>query len=337
MNGCDNIFVKIETVKADTFYKFTRSLTGILDFAGSETPSDSDLESMQNIEASSFYTPSWYSYLPEELQTCISIYLPAEIQNLDTAHFSFLAHIGAVLLAIQTGDPLLAAELINRRKEVFANFTPIMLHVLRGIAPEALFAFVYGGFSHDNDFDAIYKANAPIGTGETNTVALLFAAAKEALKPEPTKESAEQMFIRYFAKTKGKFMTLGLVGAINHPWIDGIENLEKIAHKAADKNFTSDISAAGKKIQQIYGNLSVTMQAEPYNPHDHNAIGVHIDDLNAIIKGSKGKCKAGYIRATAASILRKARPQQFAYKAILWRLGKNPDYFENAIILRIKL
>ena len=61
-----------------------------------------------------------------------------------------------------------------------------------------------------------------------------------------------------------------------------------------------------------------------------------IDDLGAVLKGMQTKSKAGYLRATAAAILRKARPNLFAYDSKLWRLGANPDYFENAIVLRIK-
>ena len=87
-----------------------------------------------------------------------------------------------------------------------------------------------------------------------------------------------------------------------------------------------------------FGSLTTKVQAEPYNPHDHNAICVSIDDLDAVVrKGVHSKSKAGYLRATAAAILRKARPNLFAYGSCLWRLGANPDYFENAIVLRIKL
>jgi len=87
-----------------------------------------------------------------------------------------------------------------------------------------------------------------------------------------------------------------------------------------------------------FGSLTTKVQAEPYNPHDHNAISVSIDDLEAsVYKGLNTKSKAGYLRATGAEILRKARPNLFAYGSCLWRLDANPDYFENAIVLRIKL
>ena len=78
------------------------------------------------------------------------------------------------------------------------------------------------------------------------------------------------------------------------------------------------------------------MQAEPYNPHDHNAISVGIDDLEAVLKGVPSKSKAGYLRATGAAILRKARPNLYCYDSSLWRIGGNPDYFENAIVVRIR-
>ena len=63
---------------------------------------------------------------------------------------------------------------------------------------------------------------------------------------------------------------------------------------------------------------------------------VSIEDPGMLFKGTRSKCKAGYLRATAAAILRQARPNLFAYGSSLWRLGANPDYFENAIVMRLK-
>ena len=127
-----------------------------------------------------------------------------------------------------------------------------------------------------------------------------------------------------------------LVGATNHPWVAGIEKFESAAKAAAAFHFFDDSTKVAAKSLAIYDSLTTKVQAEPYNPHDHNAISVSIDDLGAKLKGMQAKSKAGYLRATAAAILRKARPNLFAYDSKLWRLGANPDYFENAIVLRIK-
>jgi hypothetical protein len=262
--------------------------------------------------------------------------MPSDIKNLDASQYSFLLHVGALLLAVQERDGLLVTELLRRRPTVFANFLPLVLHLVKPVAAEALFANVYGGFRGDSGFEQVYKANAPIATGETDVSAILFAAARDVLKPDPSKESPEEMFIRYFRETDSFDFTIGIVGATNHPWVSSIEKFESAAKAAAAFHFFDDSTKVAAKSLAIYDSLSAKVQAEPYNPHDHNAISVSIDDLGAKLKGMRAKSKAGYLRATAAAILRKARPNLFAYDSKLWRLGANPDYFENAIVLRIK-
>ncbi len=331
-------YVEVDTPQNATVYAFTRSVTGILDYARSAPAVEYDFSHMQCVEGSAYFTPSWYTYLPKELQATVNVYLPHDVENLDVGQYSFLLHMGALLLAVQERDGLLVAELLRRRATVFANFLPLVLHLIKPVAAEALFANVYGGFRGDNGFDAIFKKNAPVSTGETDVAAILFAAARDILKPEPGKESPEEMFVRYFKDCESADFTIGIVGAANHPWVAGIEKFESVAKAAAAFHFLEDSSKVGAKSQAVYASLTTRVQAEPYNPHDHNAISVCMDDLESAVynKGVRTTCKAGYLRATAAAILRKARPNLFAYDSKLWRLGANPDYFENAIVLRIK-
>ena len=333
----ETFYVSVKTPKVATIYAFSRSVTGILDYAGEATPTVDDLSQMQCVEGSAYFTPSWYTYLPNELQASVNVYLPSNVENLDVGQYSFLLHVGALLLAVQERDGLLVAELLRRRSMVFANFLPLVLHIVKPVAAEALFAHVYGGFRGDNGFETLYKTNAPISTGETDVSAILFAVARDVLKPEPGKETPEEMFVRYFKECGNADFTIGIVGATNHPWVDCIKKFESVANAAAAFHFLDDSTNVGAKSQAVYGSLTTKVQAEPYNPHDHNAICVSIDDLDAALrKGVHSKSKAGYLRATAAAILRKARPNLFAYGSSLWRLGANPDYFENAIVLRIK-
>lgn len=332
----ETFYVSVKTPKVATIYAFSRSVTGILDYAGEATPTVDDLSQMQCVEGSAYFTPSWYTYLPNELQASVNVYLPSNVENLDVGQYSFLLHVGALLLAVQERDGLLVAELLRRRPTVFANFLPLVLHLVKPVAAEALFANVYGGFRGDSGFEQVYKANAPIATGETDVAAILLAAARDVLKPDPSKESPEEMFVRYFKDCESADFTIGIVGATNHPWVSCIEKFESAAKAAAAFHFFDDSTKVAAKSLAIYDSLTTKVQVEPYNPHDHNAISVSIDDLGAVLKGMQTKSKAGYLRATAAVILRKARPNLFAYDSKLWRLGANPDYFENAIVLRIK-
>lgn len=336
----------VELAKADktSIYAFTRSETGILDFAG-DVPNDyegdaskkyNNPEKMQRIDSSLYFSPSWYTYLSRNLTANISVYIPKNIKNLDTNQYSFLVHIGAILLAIQEKDSLLVAELINRRSSVFGEFLPIMQHILKPIAAEALFAWVYGSFKGAGKFAQIYSSEEPVKTGETDTAAILFSAAKDALKPNPDSETPEKMFARFFAQEIPFDFTIGIVGASNHPWVGNLEAVEGIANNAAIFNFTSKKPSVGTKFQDLFEGLSASVQAEPYNPHDPNAISVSIDDPLAKLKGQPSKSKVGYIRATGASILRKARPNQFTYNATLKRIGGTPTWPDNAIVIQIK-
>lgn len=327
-------YVKIETSRDITVYGFSRSATGILDFVDGASAKDEELSQMQCVDGSAYFTPSWYMFLPKDLQATINVYLPSDVKNLDVGQYSFLLHIGALLLAVDERDGLLVAELLRRRVTVFSSFLPLVLHLIKPVAAEALFAYVYGGFRGDSNFSQIYKANVPIATGETDVSAILLEAAKDALKPNPEKESPEEMFIRYFREKESFDFTIGLVGATNHPWIAGIEKYESVVKAATAFRFFDD-AAVGAKSQEFFESLSTKVQAEPYNPHDHNAISVSIDDLGAKLKGLVSKSKAGYLRATGAAILRKARPNMFAYDSKLWRLGADPSFFENSIVVRI--
>ena len=327
-------YVKIETSRNITVYGFSRSATGILDYVDGASAKDEDLSQMQCVDGSAYFTPSWYMFLPKDLQATINVYLPSDVKNLDVGQYSFLLHIGALLLAVDERDGLLVAELLRRRVTVFSSFLPLVLHLIKPVAAEALFAYVYGGFRGDSNFSQIYKANVPIATGETDVSAILLEAAKDALKPNPEKESPEEMFIRYFREKESFDFTIGLVGATNHPWIAGIEKYESVVKAATAFRFFDD-AAVGSKSQEFFESLATKVQAEPYNPHDHNAISVSIDDLGAKLKGLVSKSKAGYLRATGAAILRKARPNMFAYDSKLWRLGADPSFFENSIVVRI--
>ena len=327
-------YVKIETSRDITVYGFSRSATGILDFVDGASAKDEELSQMQCVDGSAYFTPSWYMFLPKDLQATINVYLPSDVKNLDVGQYSFLLHVGALLLAVDERDGLLVAELLRRRVTVFSSFLPLVLHLIKPVAAEALFAYVYGGFRGDSNFAQIYKTNAPISTGETDVSAILLEAAKDALKPNPEKESPEEMFIRYFREKESFDFTIGLVGATNHPWIAGIEKYESVVKAATAFRFFDD-AAVCIKSQEFFASLATKVQAEPYNPHDHNAISVSIDDLGAKLKGLVSKSKAGYLRATGAAILRKARPNMFAYDSKLWRLGADPSFFENSIVVRI--
>lgn len=334
------LYIEIKRESASLWFKFTQSETGTLDYAGKcDALAAGTIEACQKIDSSMYYSPSWYIYLPKQMIAEISVYLPQEIGVIDTGHYSFLVHIGAILLSIEERDTLLVAELLHRRSTVFASYTSIMTHILKPVAAEALFAWAYGAFNGEAGLLAAYNG-APATTGETNVAAILLAAASDVLKPDPGKERANEMFTRYFRQKISFDFTIGIVGANCHRWVDGLTKLDEVffaAKTIAIAGTLDPIGTCNRQKQDFVADLATTVQAEPYNPHDHNAISVSIDCIESRISGMGGKSKAGYLRATGAKILRAARPEKFTFNAELWRIGGNPNKNENAIIIRLKM
>lgn len=330
----DEFFVEVSTPGSASVFKFTLSKTGMLDYFGEVE--DFDCEGCQQVEASSYYSPSWYTYLPREMQAEIRVHFVAGMEKLDASQYSFLLHVGALLLAVKECDTLLVAELLHRRPTVFSPYLPMVLYIVKPVAAEALFAWMFGRMYSDSRLHHFYSTGANISANETDTGVVLYAAAKEALKPEPHKESVEEMFIRYFHEHRGMDFTIGIVGSQCHFWTNGFSKLEAAINHHAAKDFVDGFAALREARQKFFDNLAVTVQAEPYNPHDANAIGVSIEDIEAKISGNGGKTKAGYIRATGAAILRKARPDLFAYKASLWRIGNSQDS-KQGVVLKVKM
>lgn len=85
-----------------------------------------------------------------------------------------------------------------------------------------------------------------------------------------------------------------------------------------------DILNSSEKIRnakrQVFENLEVVLQAEPYNVHDRNSIVCNIEDVEAKLLTNPGLVKAGHIRATAAAIIRESKPEKISFKAKLQRV-----------------
>lgn len=315
----ENILIRIQDKESTRYYAFTQSATGTLDFLGkTEKP---DISDYQEIESSTYFSPAWYAYLPTFLQAEIHVLFKDSVNLNDANLFAYLTHIGAVLLAIEQKDGLLVAELLHRRTQIFFQFLTLTLYIVKSIAPLALFAWLYGRFSHSNGFQKMFEQGILSPTADTAEI--LFAAAREELSPEHGKETVDEMFIRYLKQIGHGEFTIGTVGTDYHAWNSKNKALNAFLHEAIGKDFLRGESLVRERKNKFYSELKVSVQAEPYNPYDPNAIGVAIEDVSEKLFGNGGKSKAGYIRATGAAILRRAFPKKFAYSANIARLGTN--------------
>ncbi|PBC74942.1 hypothetical protein [Fibrobacter intestinalis] len=331
-----NILIRIHTPQDALYYSFTQSVTGTLDYNGKENAPD--ISDYQEIESSHYFSPSWYAFLPKEFQGEIHILFQnsVDLQNADLC--AFLTHVGALLLAVENKDNLLVAELLERRTEIFFKFLPLTLYIIKPVAPLALFAWLYGRFSDAEGFLKMYKENLKFPT-KADAAEILFAAAFDELDPHPEKENDTEMFVRYSQKQEQGSFTIGTVGSQHHSWNSDITELDYFLKDAFVRDFENDLSRIREKKAKFISELQVSMQAEPYNPHDPNAIGVSIEDVMEKLRGNSGKSKAGYIRASGAAILRKAFPRKLAYKASLMRLGTNlykGGFDKEGVVLRVR-
>ena len=332
-DNMENILIGIHGQGEERFYAFSQSETGTLDFSGKvENP---EISEYLEIEGSQYFSPTRYEYLPLELQADIRVLYRETVCMEDANLYAYLTHIGAILLAVEQNDGFLVADLLNRRAKVFSRFLPLTLYIVRPVAPLALFAWLHGRFSNSEGFEHMYHSGLRYPK-DGDTAQILFAAAYKALSPDPGKESPEEMFVRYFRTLGHGDFTIGTVGANHHAWDPDTDLLQNTLNDAIGKDILEGTSLVRHRKAQFYASIKVSVQAEPYNPYDPNAIGVSIESVRGRLIGNGGKTKAGYIRATGAEILRKAFPKKYSYAAKLARMVLSVgNSAEDGIVTRI--
>ena len=170
--------------------------------------------------------------------------------------------------------------------------------------------------SHMEDFCVEILFSLCFGRMENvnaDDIPLVFNSAQKKLGFDFARETLEQAFIRYF-KENHCTLTLPLVGTQFYSW----NAKPKVLDRLCDNLNVADLFCHAEQIRRakhdFYASLKTVVQAEPYNPHDKNAILVSIESPEAKICGNLGLEKAGYIRALAAKVIRLAKPTKMGYK-----------------------
>lgn len=281
----------------DNWFEFSKSKTGQLDFEGKlESNSLPDVKEYQKINSSTYFTPCWYTYLHSEMNNSPMVYVAPGVDVSDKDVFGFLVHIGPILSAIESKDSLMAGELFIRRMYCFENFAPLVQYIMEPLCVEILFSLCYGKMQNV----------------DPEEVPLIYKSAKKKLGYMPEKETIDQAFIRYFKENKVT-LTMPLVGTNFHRWDYDPSVLEKLTDNLNCKNLPETAENIRKTKHDFYESLEVSVQAEPYNPHDKNAILVCIENMEAKISGNQGLEKVGYIRALAAKVIREAKLEKMSY------------------------
>ena len=292
---------------ASDWFEFTKSKTGQLDYVGKWENNDRpNVDGAQELISSTFYSPAWYVYIQNAVNCNPVVYVAPEVDVSDKDTFSYLVHIGPVLAAVEAKDSLLAGELYLRRREVFDKFAQLTQFILEPLCVEIMFSLCFG------------KLNNAL----PDDVSLFFENVKKKLDFDPSRESLEQAFMRYFKKNEVT-LTLPLVGTNFYHWDDDI--VPEALTKLTDNLSAQDLPVAAEKVRNakhsFYESLKVSVQAEPYNRVDKNSIIVCIENVEAKLFGNPGLEKAGHIRALAAGIIREAKPKKLSYTAKLASLN----------------
>lgn len=284
------------------WFEFTKSKTGQLDYAGKIVGSiaRSELEGFQCFAGSTYFSPSFYTYISDEMNMTPLVYVADGIDVSDPETYDYLVHAGALLAAVDSDESLLAGELYLRRRKTFEKFPQLTQFIMKDLCVEILFLLCYGRMQNITPDD----------------IPLVFNSAREKLEYDPSRETLDQAFMRWF-KDGNCTLTLPLVGTNFYDWNSAPEVLNRLC----DNLSTEDLISHAEKIRRakhgFYASLRTTVQAEPYNPHDKNAILVCIENIEAKINGNMGLEKAGHIRALAAKVLREAKNKKLVYKSSL--------------------
>ncbi|MCM1321724.1 MAG: hypothetical protein NC041_07620 [Bacteroides sp.] len=288
------------------WFEFSKSRTGQLDYAGKVADGEAvNVEGYQKIESSAYFSLGQYLYIQDEMNCSPVLFVSPKTDISDKDSYEFLLHAGALLCAAEAKNAFLAGKLYWRRRNSFAKCARLAQFIMRPLAAEILFCLVYG------QFRAVSEEDVP----------LIFDEAKKSLGFNPAKETLEQAFVRYF-KEKKRIISLPVVGTNYYHWSPYSEVLENLFRNITPDAFENQFKNIYKAKRSSYANLSVAVQAEPYNPADKNAVTVMIENIDAKLAGNSIHEKAGYIRAAAAQIIRAAKPEVMAFPARLVQLSE---------------
>lgn len=289
----------------NNWFEFSKSRTGQLDYEGLwQNDALPNVENYQEIASSTYFSPSWYIYLQDAVNNNSKVFVAPGTNISDADQFAYITHIGPLLAAVEAKDSLLAGELYLRRKKVFEAFAPLTQYIMEPLSVEILFSLAYGRM---NNIDA-------------ESVPLIFNAAKKKLDYNSSKETLDQAFMRYF-KDNSVTLTLETVGTNHHRWESYSDVLDNMANNLSSEDLFGAAEKIRKAKHQFFDNLAASVQAEPYNPADKNAISVLLENIDSKITGNPGLEKAGFVRALAAKVIRESKPEKLSFNGKLVRLS----------------
>jgi len=283
------------------WFEFSRSKTGQLDYVGKlENDLAPDVKNYQEISSSSYFSPTHYVYLDDSLNNNPKIYVAPGVDVSDKDIFDYLVHVGPLLSAVEAKDSLLAGDLYLKRQDSFNKFQKLTSYIMSPICVEIFFSSCFGKMK----------------VTPFNCLGVIFEDVKKKLGYDSSKETIEQAVIRYI-KNNEMTVTLPLVGTKFYWWDIEPEVLDKLSDNLGCDDILKKAEKIRKAKHDLYSNLEVSVQAEPYNVYDVNSILVSIEDIEEKISGNPGMVKAGHLRADAAQMIREAKNDVMSFRSKL--------------------
>lgn len=155
----------------ESWFEFTKSRTGQLDFLGKVEGTAPDVSGWQEISGSTYFSPSFYVFISDKMNMTPLVYVADGVEISDCDVYDYLLHVGALLCAVDSKDSLLAGELYLRRRETFERFAPLT-------------QYIYGRIQRGNSFFALFRSDAECESFR-NTTRVQFCARKAWFRPKP--------------------------------------------------------------------------------------------------------------------------------------------------------
>ena len=317
-------YIKIEKDNLSTLHEF-QFTKDELEYKGKVSLLPNLLEEEKfTVEINKIFNKNWYTYIENNFDMEVFLYIPKSYHREEILS-AYLAHISILLMIIESQDSLLAAEFFSRKASILCCFPKATAKVVEPISVEGLFAWLYGRFCDDTLFMNVFYNRTLTKHQEiaaaTDTACFFYYAAKNRLGNLKA-NSPKEMFIRYFQNHKKTVFTIGVVGQRYENWThSGLDYIDSLFKSQEPQNFIAHKSRIEKARKEFFEGTRAYIQAEPYNIHDENALGLYLNDIESYIADDEGMCLAGYLRKTGAEIIRSSKPKDFRLKAELVRIG----------------
>ncbi|GEM_PF-6748684 len=306
-------------------WTFKRSATGVMDL----DPKDEDPEILGMVGTERLVANPrvvgegdfWCTWGPHHTEIRIWAWPERTTSELGEEELRFLTVIPGLLLAIKNGDSWMAFHTFRRLWYLADSFRSLAKYLGKPLIGPALLAGWWGDGFNPPALERGVSLN-PVEAAFIETLGW------ESLASVPV-DDRPSFLLKHTLESVG--LTVPLVGMQYAAWEnEGLERIAKAWRKLEQDNFFDP--GVRLKLTSLFGQIHVSVQAEPWNKYDPNALKVSLTDANG------SWFEAGFLRRTLAALLAKTYPGRKTYPAELVRIengGKSS--WEPNVFIRLRV